>query len=225
MKLLFIRHGAPDYIKDCLTEKGTAQAERLAERLKDEHITAAYMSPMGRAKETALICLDGTGIPLTECAWLHEFDVSVHGLNGDILPWDLEPECRRDGRIFDREGFDLSDTARGTDMKARYLAVSEGLDSVLAAHGLIKDGDMYVKQGVCGDTLAFFCHFGATCVMIAKLLGISPVLTLQGMSCEPTAIAVMCTDDRFGNRVNFRLHSYGDINHLEDRQESGINYK
>ena len=60
MKLLFIRHGEPNYEKDCLTENGLVQAAHLAKRLERENITAAFHSPMGRAAETAHICIDGT---------------------------------------------------------------------------------------------------------------------------------------------------------------------
>jgi probable phosphoglycerate mutase len=71
----------------------------------------------------------------------------------------------------------------------------------------------------------FFCHFGITCVMIAHLLGVSPIITLQGMSAEPTAIATLCTDDRFGREVNFRLHGFGDINHLPEQGIGRVNYQ
>ena len=33
MKLLFIRHGEPDYVHDTLTEKGWREARLLAERI------------------------------------------------------------------------------------------------------------------------------------------------------------------------------------------------
>ena len=38
MKIIFVRHGHPDYMKDCLTELGHPQAEAAAERLKNEKI-------------------------------------------------------------------------------------------------------------------------------------------------------------------------------------------
>ena len=50
---LFIRHGEPDYEKDSLTEKGFREAEYLAEYLADVKIDACYVSPLGRAKDTA----------------------------------------------------------------------------------------------------------------------------------------------------------------------------
>ena len=33
MRLIFVRHGEPDYQKDCLTETGRIQAELAADRL------------------------------------------------------------------------------------------------------------------------------------------------------------------------------------------------
>ena len=42
MRLIFVRHGEPDYQKDCLTENGKKQAVSAAMRLKDEEIKAIY---------------------------------------------------------------------------------------------------------------------------------------------------------------------------------------
>ena len=53
MRMVFVRHGEPDYEKDCLTEIGKKQAEAAAERLEREGIAEIYASPMGRASETA----------------------------------------------------------------------------------------------------------------------------------------------------------------------------
>ena len=53
MRLIMVRHGEPNYEKDCLTETGRQQAAAAAERLAREGITAVYASPMGRARETA----------------------------------------------------------------------------------------------------------------------------------------------------------------------------
>ena len=52
MRIIFIRHGDPDYVNDSLTEKGVREAELLAKRVaKWENITQFYCSPLGRAKK------------------------------------------------------------------------------------------------------------------------------------------------------------------------------
>lgn len=38
MKLIFIRHGDPDYDNDCVTEKGKKEVEYLADMLQQEDI-------------------------------------------------------------------------------------------------------------------------------------------------------------------------------------------
>ena len=53
MKLVIIRHGEPDYEIDGLTEKGKVEADLLAERLAGFHMDENYVSPLGRARETA----------------------------------------------------------------------------------------------------------------------------------------------------------------------------
>lgn len=228
MKILIIRHGEPNYELDCLTENGRKQAALLGERLKSENITAAFTSPMGRAVETAEIALAGTGLIAETLDWLHEFDVKVRDNNysEDVPVWDIYPEnWMNDKTYYDKDSYYNAPAITGTEMKARYDSVQKGADELLSRFGLIREGGYFRKQGDTDITIALFCHFGAGCVTAAHLLGLSPVLTLQGFSAEPTAIATICTDDRFGDKVNFRMHGYGDINHLEDKKQSGINYK
>ena len=38
MRIIFVRHGEPDYANDCLTEQGRIQAEACAQRLREEGI-------------------------------------------------------------------------------------------------------------------------------------------------------------------------------------------
>ena len=63
MKLLFIRHGDPDYEKDSLTEKGWHEAELLGQRMANTPVTAFYVSPLGRAKDTASKTLQKAEMP------------------------------------------------------------------------------------------------------------------------------------------------------------------
>ena len=53
MKLLIIRHGDPDYSIDSLTETGWKEAAMLVPRLEKLDVKAFYVSPLGRARDTA----------------------------------------------------------------------------------------------------------------------------------------------------------------------------
>lgn len=53
MKLLFVRHGDPDYSADSLMPQGWKEAELLSQRLCRLTVKDFYCSPLGRAKDTA----------------------------------------------------------------------------------------------------------------------------------------------------------------------------
>ena len=57
MRILLIRHAEPDYTVDSLTPKGRVEAELLSHRLIHYEIRDFYVSPLGRAKDTAAYTL------------------------------------------------------------------------------------------------------------------------------------------------------------------------
>ena len=57
MKIMIIRHGDPDYSIDSLTEKGWREAEMLSERIAPLVVKQYYVSPLGRARDTASFTL------------------------------------------------------------------------------------------------------------------------------------------------------------------------
>lgn len=61
MRIIFVRHGHPNYVKDCLTDLGHKQAAAAAKRLKEESIQKIYASSCGRAVETAEYTARGPG--------------------------------------------------------------------------------------------------------------------------------------------------------------------
>jgi len=65
MIIYYIRHGDPNYELDCLTELGKKQAEALSKRLVKLHFDEIYVSPLGRAKETAKPTLEKLGMEAT----------------------------------------------------------------------------------------------------------------------------------------------------------------
>ena len=73
MKLVIVRHGDPDYTIDSLTEKGWKEAGYLAERLEKLDVKEFYVSPLGRAKDTASCTLKKVGRTAIEKEWLREF--------------------------------------------------------------------------------------------------------------------------------------------------------
>ncbi|MGN0244059.1 MAG: histidine phosphatase family protein [Lachnospiraceae bacterium] len=217
MKLLIVRHGDPDYSIDSLTEKGWREAEALAERISQLDIHACYVSPLGRAKDTASLTLQKMNLTATECDWLREFpgqiirpDVGDKAICWDWLPqdWTVVPE------YYDYRLWSQTDIMKAGNVPTRYQYVCDGLDQLLAKHGYHRNGMYYDAVKPNNDTLVFFCHFGVECVLLSHLLGISPMPLWHGFCAAPTSVTTMTTEERRKGIASFRVNSFGDISHL-----------
>ena len=77
MKIIFVRHGEPDYAKDSLTENGWREAECLAGRISKWQVTDFYCSPLGRAKDTAAPTLKKMNREAVTLDWMREFSYLI----------------------------------------------------------------------------------------------------------------------------------------------------
>ncbi|MBR0386285.1 MAG: histidine phosphatase family protein, partial [Clostridia bacterium] len=102
MRILFIRHGEPNYEKDCLTETGRQQAAAAAKRLASEGITEIYASPCGRARETADFTAGLLGLPVTTLPYMHEISWGGEEIPESGHPWTLSDW------MITKENFDYS---------------------------------------------------------------------------------------------------------------------
>ena len=96
MQLLIIRHGDPDYRLDSLTEKGFREASLLANRLASSGVRDFYVSPLGRAMDTARPALQRLEKKPVVCDWLQEFPITFPDpRTGEThIIWDYMPAYR-----------------------------------------------------------------------------------------------------------------------------------
>ena len=217
MKLVIVRHGDPDYEHDTLTETGRIEAMLAAERLKGHAFAACYVSPLGRAQDTAEYTLDACGMKAVTLPWLREFHAPIlHPDTGDVrVPWDWLPAAwTAEPRYYDKDRWAEPDVMQAHHVGAEAQRVYEGLDAVLAEHGYLRDGMTYRAARPNRDTLLFFCHFGVECVMLGHLTGISPMVLWHGFCAAPTAITVVSTEERRKGVASFRINTFGDTGHL-----------
>lgn len=125
MKILIIRHGDPDYSIDSLTEKGWKEAEYLSEKIAPLPIKAYYVSPLGRAKDTASCTLQKAGRTAEVCEWLREFSPQV--LRPDLekgrrkCAWDWLPQdWTADERFFRYDEWFLNEVMQEAHVKEEY---------------------------------------------------------------------------------------------------------
>lgn len=222
MKLIFIRHGDPNYELDTLTEKGQREAELLSERVKNWDVSAFYCSPLGRARKTAEYTLKKVGREAVVYDWLKEFYYPVKDpeTGKDRIPWDLYPEYWTNiPELYDKDKWCDAAIMQTGKVKENFELVKEGLDGILKSYGYERDGMFYRFEKSSDDTIVIFCHLGVSFVMLAYLLGISPVVLWQGFFVAPTAVTVLQTEERMPGVAAFRVQVMGDTRHLSDGGE------
>lgn len=218
MRLIFIRHGDPDYEKDSLTEKGFKEAELLKERVKKWNVKEFYCSPLGRAQATARPFLTAMGRDAVTCEWLKEFFVPVKepDTGKDRIPWDFMPEYfTKDKLLHDSYKWTDAPVMRTGAVAAEYERVSCCFDELLADCGYVRDGGIYRVREYNDDTLVFVCHLGISFVLVSHLLGIATPLLWQGFFMPPTSLIVLNSEERIKGEAFFRCQAFGDTKHLE----------
>lgn len=230
MKIIFIRHGDPDYVNDTLTEKGRREAELLSHRVIKWDVKDFYCSPLGRAKDTAAYSLDKLNRTAEEKDWLREFFYPVKDpvTGQDRIAWDFMPEYwTKEPLLYDKDRWlDAPVMQTGEQIAAAYRQVCEGIDSILEEHGYRRKGNYYQALHGNTDTIVIFCHLGVTFAMMAHILGISPAVLWQQFFIAPTSVTMLCTEEREEGNAAFRVKFMGDTSHLlkgnEPASDSGF---
>lgn len=229
MRIIFIRHGEPDYVNDALTDKGVREAKLLSDRIARWNMDRMhfYCSPLGRAKQTASYTLERLGRTATTYEWMKEFtyriDDPVTGRHG--VPWDFMPEYWTEiPEMYDKNAWIETDIYRSNpDLAPAYRQTCDELDSLIAQYGYQRHHNYYIHTDnnaaqdtseSSHDTLVIFCHLGITCVMMSHLLGISPALLCHNFFLAPTSVTILATEERQNNIAYFRAQVIGDTNHL-----------
>jgi probable phosphoglycerate mutase len=217
MRLLIIRHGDPDYSIDSLTPYGFAEAEALADRISEMDIKAIYLSPLGRAQDTArpfLKRMEREGVTLD---FLREFSPKVKkpGEEKPGVAWDWLPGefSVRDG-FYDKDRWYLEPELAAAKVKEAYDYVTGELDALLLRHGYKREGRAYRAVNPNHDTVVLVCHFGLEAVLLSHLFSVSP-MTLWHTTCAlPTSVTTLYTEERRESIAHFRMSSFGDTSHL-----------
>ena len=233
MRILFIRHGEPDYANDTLTEKGHREAALLAESAERLHPGTCYVSPLGRARHTADYTLKKLGLQAEVLDWLEEVPAKVDvnqseellkaypntRKNGDRfethVAWDIVPSYWTEHpEYMDRELWRNTITAQYSDMIPVYDSVIRNFDEFLAEYGYVREGNHYRVVKESEETVTFFCHFGLTCVLLSRLWNVSPFVLWHGLVMAPTSVTEVVSEEREQGIAYFRGLKIGDVSHL-----------
>lgn len=225
MKLIFIRHGEPNYEIDSLTEKGWREAELLSERVKNWNVTQFYCSPLGRAKDTASCSLKKLNREAVTYEWLREFHALIDDemmKRTDKNPWDFYPEfLNKNPDLFDLNNWTDNPVFKKGKVGDEYQRICDCFDELLAEYGYIRDGYRYRTSA---DTqtdavLVFFCHLGVTCALMSHLINTTPSQLWQGFFLAPSSVTILGSEERTRDNAYFRCQMMGDTSHLRMGKE------
>jgi probable phosphoglycerate mutase len=177
MEFLLIRHAEPEWVKDGLsivnpplTKRGFDQAERLGERLAEEHLDHVYVSPLLRTRQTAAPLLARQSRPEVIEPFLEEIrEPAWHGAPSEVTIKAYRQELKRNAA--DRwHGLEGGEPVR--DFVARIHA---GATEFLANRGIHRiEGELplwHIEEP--GEKIAFVAHAGTNSVLVCHLLGLS----------------------------------------------------
>lgn len=219
MLLYIVRHGEPNYEKDCLTENGLIQAEAVGKRIAASGINVIYSSPMGRAQQTAAPACRLLGLPCNIEDWAHEVEDdrltpypdgrlksisvvqnTVYRENGNInLPYERAFECT---------------AINQTQMKAKVAEIERNGNAFLERLGYKEENGVYRILRPNEDKVALFCHTVLARCWLSTLLHIPFHVMWSGFIHNFTGVTVV----EFLNYPNGftapRLLCYSDMSHF-----------
>jgi len=224
MRLIFVRHGHPDYKNDCLTELGHKQAEQAAKRLMGEGIEKIYSSSCGRAYETALHTASMLNLDVTKLDFMRE--ISWGSIDGtpiyeDGHPWAVANRALLDGVDF----FNKAEEERvwtNNSIAIIREKVCKSFDEWFETLGYKREGALYRVIGDNTDTnVALFSHGGSSSVVLSHILNLPLAYFLTRLTPDFTAITILCFSNQKNELVIPYIELANDARHIHS---NGITY-
>ena len=213
MRIIFVRHGEPNYALDCLTENGRRQAAAAAERLAEEAISEIYASPCGRAYETASITASRLGLPVTTLDFMREITWGGDGIPFKGHPWTLGDMMMAEGFDFRHEEWQEHPYFKGNAATEQYQRITALFDSFLIGQGYRHEGRRFLCEAGTDKTIAIFSHGGSGACVLSHLLHLPFPYVLSVMPYGLTSIIILYFDTEKGKYFFPRLNLFNDCAH------------
>lgn len=203
-RLYLVRHGATQLTAEDrfsgaigvdLSVEGRAQAERLAERLASEPISAVYASPLSRTVETATILATPHRLPVVQRDGLREIN---HGHWEGMSRHDVETQFAEEYAAWDSDPFTFAPEGgeSGVAVLARSLPV---IREIVVNH--------------VGQNVLVVSHKATLRLLLSSLLGFDERGYRDRLDQSPACLNVV----DFKDSVRARLMLFNDISHYQNR--------
>lgn len=221
MRIVFVRHGDPNYELDCLTPKGKLQAKAAAQRLLREGIEEAYSSIMGRAKETADAFSEASGLSYKTLDYIRELDWgSLDGspIYADGHPWFCANEMARLGIPLNDPDWENSPYFKNNKVTGIVKNIQQKTDEWLFGLGLERRGNFYVPAEGKNQqkTVVLFSHGGSSSAAIGHILGIPFPQTCALFHFGHTGITILRFSQDTGTATMPCIELLNDLDHIKN---------
>ena len=227
MKIIFVRHGHPNYKDDCLTELGITQADAAAERLKDEAIDKIFCSTNGRAYETAEHINKYHNKEITKLPFMRElgFMRIAEGYE-DKYPEILDTEFGNPWYACNKSigmGINLldADWRKNPIYEKFYYPIQaewagEEFDKFLTGFGVRREGDYYaLTEEFKNETILVASHGGSSSAVLAHLFNLPLPFVSYAFRPNFTSITVVEFIGNPNETVSPRITLFNDARHIE----------
>jgi probable phosphoglycerate mutase len=226
MRIIFVRHGHPNYVNDCLTELGHKHAAAAAERLKDEGISEIYSSTCGRAYETAGYVAKKYGLSIVKCEFMREISwgsVDNEPLFLDGHPWSTVDDMVAKGASILNPNWAEEEPFVRNKMVGYTQNIAIALDEWLKTLGYTREGLYYRVTGEnTGKTVAAFGHGGAGSAIFSHLFNLPYPFVCTTLNQDYTGITIVELPDTPGALVKPRFEIMNDARHIKDLKIENI---
>ncbi len=199
-RLYLVRHGATPLTMDDkfsgeegvhLSDEGREQARRLAERLTDHNLVAAYSSPLDRAMETAEIVIAPHNLPVKEADGLREI---LHGHWEGMTRREVERKFAEEYSEWEQDPFTFAPEGG----ESGIVVLSRALPAIRQIVVDHKDQNVLVVS-----------HKATIRLLISSLLGFDARGYRDRLDQAPACLNIM----DFHDPVRARLMLFNDISH------------
>lgn len=219
MLLYIVRHGDPNYEKDCLTERGWLQAEAVGERLARSGIDRVFSSPMGRARETAAPTCRRLGLDCTVEEWAHEIGEERITFYPDGVRKSISAVqnslFRANGDIhLSYEDTYSAHALADTDMRTAMKKIEEEGNRFLERLGYRAENGIFRILQPNEEKVALFCHTCLARAWLSVLLHIPVHMMWASFVYTHTGVTVLEFKNYEDGTTAPRCLCYSDTSHL-----------
>lgn len=218
MRIIFVRHGHPDYVHDCLTDLGHRHAAAAAQRLLKEGVEQIYSSTCGRALETAAHLADALHLPIHRCDFMREIGWSAadgQSLFEDGHPWSTADRMVAQGESLLSPAWAQEEPFRRNTVVQHTEFIARAMDEWLAALGYTREGLYYRVGENTRRTIAAFGHGGASAALMSHLFNLAFPFVCTAMGPDYTGITIVTLPDTPGALVSPRFELMNDARHIQ----------